>query len=148
MRKRRNLDALAAGPSKDWGYLLTAKQRGYNGGYCEAMSSKRGVDARLDERRVFDLGQRPHFTGVRSVGEVPVIRRSGALLWSPCRRRWMTPKEQAGIMGFPVSRELAQASRTSLDELTTTCPSAVGNAMHVANLGVVILAVMASAEWS
>ena len=57
------------------------------------------------------------------------------------------PEEKAAAMAFPVDAALAMAARVSLDELTPTCASALGNAMHVANLRNVISAVMASAEW-
>ena len=152
-RQRRGLDALEANPSADWTYLLTAKQQGYVDKYC-AMASKRPrgepehVDARQDERCVFDLSQSPAHMGGGRVAELPVMRRSCCLLWSPARRRWMTARERAAVMGFPVTEELARIARVPQDVLTPTQASAIGNAMHVANLGIVILAVMASAEWS
>ena len=148
-RQRLGLDALEAGPSEDWTYLLTAKRRKYIDGYCDLMASKCSIDSRQDERCVFDLSQHPSHTGVRRVAEMPAIRHSGCVLWSPARRRWMTARERAAIMGFPVTEQLARAAHAPQDTLTTTTrASAVGNAMHVANLGVVILVVMASAEWS
>jgi hypothetical protein len=50
-------------------------------------------------------------------------------------------------MGFPVYEDLAAAARVPLDTLTIEHTSAVENAMHVANLGVVLLAALCSAEW-
>ena len=51
-------------------------------------------------------------------------------------------------MGFPVYRDLAEAARVPLDHATLQAPaSSLGNAMHVANVGVVV-AVVACACYS
>ena len=54
-------------------------------------------------------------------------------------------------MGFPVYDDLARASRVPLDidtiEHIAGNDSPIGNAMHVANVGVVMLAAMFAAEW-
>ena len=60
-RAFRRLDALEAGGSADWTYLLTPKQRGYIDGFCREIMLKHGIDASRNERCVVDLGQRPPF---------------------------------------------------------------------------------------
>ena len=54
-------------------------------------------------------------------------------------------------MGFPVYDDLARAARVPLDTETighiAGNASPIGNAMHVANVGVVMLAAMFAAEW-
>ena len=51
-------------------------------------------------------------------------------------------------MGFPCSSDLAVASRVELDLATGLGPRyAMGNAMHVANVGVVLAVVATACEW-
>ena len=51
-------------------------------------------------------------------------------------------------MGFPVYDDAARAARVSTDTAMCDAPKfSIGNAMHVANLGVVIAVVVASCEW-
>merc|ERR1712026_389861 len=60
-------------------------------------------------------------------------------LWSPHRRRWLTHPERAAAMGFPVYQDLAEAARVPLDHAALQAPaSSLGNAMHMANVGVVV----------
>ena len=59
----------------------------------------------------------------------------------------MTRREKAACMGFPVYDDLARKARVPLDVSTVKCSAAIGNAMHVANIGTVLLATMFSIDW-
>ena len=63
----------------------------------------------------------------------------------------MLPREKAACMGFPVYDDLAGTARVPLDietiEHIAGNASPIGNAMHVASVGVVMLAAMFAAEW-
>ena len=54
-------------------------------------------------------------------------------------------------MGFAVYPDTAAAAGVEVDELTrslvASSTSAVGNAMHVGNIGTMIAVVIATAEW-
>ena len=96
---------------------------------------------------VFDLSDTPQYKTGSNAVTLPTLRQRKGRWWSPMHRRWMLPREKAACMGFPVYDDLAAASRTKLDKLTVEHAGFIGNAMHVANVGVVMLAAMFAAEW-
>lgn len=139
--------ANALGAETDWSAGLTAKQRQYLKLYLERWQTQHGRDACESPRCIFDLGDSPSYKVHGGNGlNMPTVRRRVSPWWSPAHRRWMLPREKAAAMGFPVYPDLAAAARVGLDSLTQDA-SAVGNAMHVANVGLVMVAVMFSAEW-
>ena len=125
---------------------LTDRQRGFLNGYKEMWVARHGVAPEECPGCVFDLGDSPEYSGLRRRMTIPTLRARASHFWSPHLARWMLPREKAACMGVPVYGELAQAAGTCVDPHAGA--SATGNAMHVANVGAVILAVMCSAEWA
>ena len=147
-RQRLRLPDLPPGspPSPDWCYLLTNKQRGYLAQYEATWLAQHGERASANARCLFNLGDSPGFGAASS--RIPTSRRGCTRLWSPHRRQWLTHPERAAAMGFPVYPDLAEAARVPLDHAALQAPaSSLGNAMHVANVGVVV-AVVACACYS
>ena len=58
------------------------------------------------------------------------------------------PREKAACVGFPVYDDLSAAARVSTDYLTLEAAGALGNAMHVGSVGLVMISVMFAAEWA
>ena len=94
----------------------------------------RGVEPHLDQGCVFDLsqnpGQRPTWTSPN--GAVPCFRRN-SMLWIPSQKRLLCPSESARMMGFP-----SNAVRVSQE--------AVGNAMSVQTVGLMLITALVCAE--
>ena len=151
-KKGRHVDALVASgadvrPGSEWREALTIKQQGYLNRYEALWRQRHGTDAEHSPECVFDLGDTPEYKGISKSSVLPTIRRRSAAWWSPQRKRWMLPREKAAGMGFPVYEDLAWRAQVQVDHLTVEHPAAIGNAMHVANVGVVLLAVLCAAEW-
>ena len=144
-RDRLGFESVAE-PSGDWTYMLTSQQRGY-------LESHRRQWHQCHEESfdtytgILDLTQTPEWS--RRRGEyIPTLRRRSARLWCPARRRWLTHGEKAACMGFPVSEDLAQVGRVPMDTATLAAPSfSIGNAMHVANVGVIIALTIVACDW-
>jgi hypothetical protein len=134
-----------------WSTYLTQQQQSYIVEYTASWVNLHGTDPADSTRCVFDLSVTPHFHGVRGDHALPTMRRRQASWWSPSRSRWMLPREKAACMGFSVYGDLARAARVPLDsdtiEHVAGNAAPIGNAMHVANVGVVMLAAMFAAEW-
>lgn len=126
---------------------LTDTQRGYLEIYTKMWVEKFGSNPEESANCVFDLGDSPSYKGLRIRPTLPTLRRRNSILWSPSRGRWMLPREKAACMGFPVYSDLARVAMVDFDQATVDCLGALGNAMHVANVGTVVLAVMFAAEW-
>ena len=144
-RQKRRLESVSVA-SSDWRYLLTKAQMENIDEWTKQARAK-SRDADSDPALVFDLSQHPRFQGIMCRGGLPTLRRSCTQLWSPSRRRWLLPKELAAVMGFPAYTDLAASAGGQLDEITPKHLRAVGNAMHVGCVGVVLLSVMLSLEW-
>ena len=87
---------------------------------------------------VFDLSQNPARSRPRS-GLLP-FRRAGGRYWSHARSRWMLPRERAAAMGYAVYPELGGVAAVPQDSAATQAPAfTFGNAMHVANVGCVLV---------
>jgi site-specific DNA-cytosine methylase len=143
------VQVLRKSPSRDWRQLLTMDQQSSLAGFEMRWRERAGRDARQRPECLFDLGDTPKYkSGLPQTNALPTARRRESPWWSPSRGRWMLPREKAACMGFPVYDDLARRALVPVDSLTAGCPaSAVGNAMHVANVGLVILSTMVAAEW-
>lgn len=130
-----------------WWPRLTPNQQTYIEGYTDSWQRKHGSPPEESAACVFDLSDTPQYKTGSNAVTLPTLRQRRGRWWSPMHRRWMLPREKAACMGFPVYDDLAVASRTKLDKLTVEHAGFIGNAMHVANVGVVMLAAMFAAEW-
>ena len=130
-----------------WWPRLTPDQQIYIEGYADLWQRKHGSPPEESAACVFDLSDTPQYKTGSNAVTLPTLRQRRGRWWSPMHRRWMLPREKAACMGFPVYDDLAVASRTKLDKLTVEHAGFIGNAMHVANVGVVMLAAMFAAEW-
>ena len=130
-----------------WDDFLSDGQRASLLVYTEMWQSRHGRHPAGSAECVFDLGDTPAFKGLPNTSVLPTLRRRASPWWSPMHGRWMIGRERAACMGFPVYEDLAAAARVPLDTATARHTSAVGNCMHVANIGAVILAALCSAEW-
>ena len=130
-----------------WWPRLTPDQQIYIEGYADLWQRKHGSPPEESAACVFDLSDTPQYKTGSNAVTLPTLRQRRGRWWSPMHRRWMLPREKAACMGFPVYDDLAVASRTKLDKLTVEHASFIGNAMHVANVGLVMLVAMFAAEW-
>ncbi len=147
MRQCRKLESLPAGsrPTVDWSYLLTECQREYLRGYRSKWEAlhRNPVDA------LFNLGQNPTERPCHTTHEgfVPTLTHTAGKLWADQWHRWLLPSELAILMGFPCRASLAAAARCSVDACLEQYTAALlGNAMHVASVGGVMAATLASIE--
>ena len=123
-------------PSQSWRYLLTNRQAG-----CLMTHEKSVGDAHLIGLYV-DLAQTVAFA--RPSRHIPTKRRSASCVWSWKLSRWLVPSEYAASMGFPIHPWCAQASGVPTDTMNLQAPTAIGNAMHVANVGCVLACALAA----
>ena len=81
---------------------------------------------------------------------LPLLRHGRKICWLPHRGGFLTIREKLAFMGSPSYPHLAQACRAGrVFELDRHEEGAIGNAMHVANIGVwqaVVLACVRIAE--
>ena len=125
--------------SSDWRYLLSEDRRNLLAEH-EANASA-GVTA-----SVVDLSQSTRFG--RLCPCVPTLRASTIKpLWLMEKKRWLLHSELAAMMGFPVAELWSQVSGVPLDTATAVGPpNALGNAMHVACVGVAMACALASSR--
>lgn len=126
------------------GYLLTAPEV-LRAEYYQCLWQERtGRDPAAEAELVFNLGDNPDGGWCTwsapalgsSVFQVPTFRRNWTVLWLPALRRWLTQKERLALMGFPSYEPLARAYGTTTMHFTRDeCKQALGNCMHVANIG-------------
>lgn len=134
-------------PGAGWADLLTKPQRLALSKFEARWLKVNGRPASSSPECLFDLGDSAEYKqGLPRGCSLPTIRRRACIWWSPSRGRWMTPREKAACMGFPVYDDLAWVSFVDRDDLTAGQLPAIGNAMHVASVGLVILATMCAAE--
>ena len=118
----------------DWTAFLTAKQHANLQNQRRRYVKKYGHEPDEDHSCIFDLGQTAAWT--KNSHGLPTLRTtSSGPLWSPWKRRWLTKRERAAAMGFPVFPDLARKSGVTVCE-EHLGPGRVGNAMHVASVGV------------
>lgn len=139
-------------PSRDWTFLLTPKQQDVLKVFHDTFSRKCGKAASEERGSIVDLSQSVTFFSRRWPNrQLPTIRRGSRRFWSAFHRRWFTPLELASCMGFAIYPDAAAATAVEVDDLTrsvATSTAAVGNCMHVGNVGVVMAVAMATAEWA
>ena len=114
-------------------YLRRWKQRGWG-------------EASGCSNLVLNLGDNPEagwvsWSAPRAWGghfAIPTLRRAWTVQWLLALRRWLTRGERLVLMGFPACPELAQLYGLPgpFQISWRTSKKAVGNAMHVANVGV------------
>ena len=145
-RQSARLEPLAT-PSSDWSYLLSDKQRGVLKQAETSWANKYSRAAHEDPMCVLDISQssaRLHL----GRGVLPTLRTHSERIWSSARKRWLTVKERLACMGYPVYEDLAAAARVPLDTISPTGPRfSPGNAMHVANLGIIVMVVLAGCDF-
>ena len=127
-------------PSRCWRYLLPKSR-------LSCLEAHREVGHSEVTASVLDLSQSVQ-CGRRSVN-VPTLRRSTV---KPLRllrhNRWLVHSELAAMMGFPVSQMWSQAAGVPLDTATLAGPpAALGNAMHVACVGVAVACAFTAARY-
>ena len=129
-RSRKGLEPLGQ-TSPDWSYLLTEAQRSYLARYKELAAAPNDC--------VLDLTWNPLHR--HSKGNLLATLRTGSCrMWSPRAKRWLSASELLACMGFPIDASLARATGVQPDEAVLQGPEfATGNAMHVANLGCVLM---------
>ena len=137
----------SADAAEKWRSLLTPDQAKYLDTYITLWRQRHQQGPEATPSCIFDLGDSPGYKGLPAMRQLPTLRHRQSIWWSPLHGRWMTHREKAGCMGFPVYEDLANRARVGLDVSTGKCPQALGNAMHVASVGTVLLATMFSAEW-
>ncbi len=140
IRAKRGLEprVLGDGLVPDWTPFLTSQQRDFLARATDQWREFRGTAPESDLSCVFDLGQNPG-RQKRPPSRLPTFRGGGGRYWVPARRRWLLPLEKAACLGFPVYQGLASAAGVPEDALAACCSDCpVGNAMHVANVGMVL----------
>ena len=148
-RQQRRLESLAehAGPSPDWTYLLTEHQRATLEVHRERYMDRHGTDPAQDECCTVDLSQSADRQRSMSRETLATFRRNSGRIWSTARRRWLTPKERAACMGYAVYDDVAAAAGVKVDVAVGQGPLySIGNAMHVANLGCVLMTCLVAAD--
>ena len=123
-------------PSPSWRYLLTDRQAS-----CLSTHEKDLADATVLDLYV-DLAQTVPFA--RPSPHIPTMRRSAYRVWSWRLDRWLLSSEYAAAMGFPIHAWCAQASGVPADSTVLLASTALGNAMHVANVGSMIVCALAA----
>ena len=145
-RRRRGFAPLSVA-SADWTYLLAPTQQERLAWQERRWRATRGSDPASRPALVIDLSQQPRFCRATEAGLPTFRRQSSSRMWSPARRRWLLPVEQALAMGYPVTQDAAAAAGLPVDTALQARPgAAVGNAMRVANLGSVLLTALACLE--
>ena len=151
VRRDRRLPprSAAQGPSRDWSYLLSERQRRVAGSLKAQWQRKHHRDAGKDPECVFPLnGSLERARVATTHGVLPTLTTKNCRrLWLPARRRWLLHRELAATMGFPVYSEMARAAKVEEDVFTSPpgCRSwMIGNCMHVANAGCVLAVAMAA----
>ena len=133
MRQKRRLSTLTC-CTHDWRYLLSDSQKRRCLDYLSLWREQKGTPPEEDPACIFNLRQdprcRPNWT-CRD-GALPTITRSGGLLWSPMRKRWLLVAEVA-----------CETSAALLPVDCTDYPMGqTGNSMHIACVCSVIAATL------
>ena len=127
----------------DRSYALTAHERGYIKNYRSKWKERgfahvHGPDV-ANPWVCYNLGdagtERITWSAVSQ--RLPTYLRSFRPYWFPSAKRWMTPRERLATMGFCTYASLAdQVGCAPLYLDDAACKDLAGNAMHLANVGV------------
>ena len=82
-----------------------------------------------------------HLTWSANSRKMPALRRDSRFVWSPFLKRWVTFNERLAGMGWPVYMEQATSANVAQWIPPSRCVEvqhALGDSIHIANLGVVI----------
>ena len=147
VRLKRGLFALGMS-SGSWKYLLSIHQKARLKKYTQKWWNGKGCPADRDTCCVFNLTQNPDFTlsWTTAQGRMPTFTTGCSRMWVPVLRRWLLPRELAAAMGFPTYGVLAAAVGVPV-ETQVLSAHAIGNSMHVGNVGTVIAVTLACARW-
>ena len=85
------------------------------------------------------------FEGCWEVGGENVVGATGKM-WLPAIGRWLLPSEKMLTFGYPVTPETAKAAMVQQFEVPANVASALGNAMNLAQVGVMELVILASTK--
>ena len=128
-------------------YLLTPSELNHLQQYEANWLSRTGVCAHHDMDAFFNLQDNPEkFVSWSINGKLPAFRRSQGKVWHACSKRWLTGKEKLASLGFPVFRSMAEAAGCPLFavDVDNDAGAMAGNAWHLHNAGLVLLAALSS----
>ena len=141
VRSQRGLNPVQT-RSSDWTYLLTDMQRNYIITYATNWKARWKTEPQDSPGCIFDLSQNPAKRPSVSVpsGRLPTCTHNCNRFWLPALGRWLLSIELAAALGFPVAGHLARHARVSMDpNCDEYLPRQIGNAMHVASVGSVLM---------
>ena len=123
---------------------LTSYERVRSLNYASLWRHRYGTEAHTERDLIFNLGDNPcggwltwSAPSTGAIHRVPTFRRHWTAQWLPHQQRWLTSNERLVCMGFPAHPGLAVCYGMSETYcLTWEQRHTLGNAMHVANIGV------------
>ena len=136
---------------RDMTVLLTPGEQGRLSVYMRGWMQRVGISAVHCSWAVFNLGDNPgagFWSWSAASGRIPGLRTHNAKLWVPFLGRWLTNRELLACMGAPVYRHLAHAAGVPQVHVCAGADARhmLGNMMHVASVGSVIAAALASCQ--
>ena len=127
-------------------HLLSRSERAHLREYMELWRQTHGTDPEAEPALVVNLGDNPGSgfcgwsapTSRRSGFVLPVLRKGWTAMWLPSAGRWLSMGERLAVMGFPAYPAMAPlyGLQVPFSVPWKVAKHAVGNAMHVANVGV------------
>ena len=129
--------------------LLSPSEKKHLKLYEQKWFAKYKVRASDSPNCVFLLSDNPQkrCTWTRCGGKLPCFKKSGGKLWIPNKGRWMTAHEKLCSLGYPVNEMMAKAAGCQLLEVESPHLHAMaGNAWHICNAGMVMVAALACVE--
>jgi site-specific DNA-cytosine methylase len=133
----------------DWEPLLSNWERKNLQSYCQLWRKERKMDPHKDPSALFVLSQSADgwATMTTAKGRVPCYTHGSSMrVYSPYKRRWLTAREKLNSMLFPVVPQYASIAGVGPMDMSNLEDGhrMVGNAMHLGNLGVVLLAALSN----
>ena len=112
--------------------------------YCDLWRQSYGTDPSAEPDLIFNLGDNPDggwvtwsAPGGTGIHRMPTLRRKWTAQWMPSQSRWLSASERLASMAFPASPRLAMCyGLVGTFQLTWPQRHTLGNAMHLANVGV------------
>lgn len=131
----------------DLTYLLTGREKHVIKTLSKEYKRRWGGVPARDKDLVYYLGDNANRRCWSAVsGRIPTLRMAGGLMWSVHLRRHMTGREKLLSLGFPVTKETAEAMR--VPELpcrnVKRCSLIAGNAMHWSCVGIIQMIALCS----